>query len=118
MTNINFSKSEFFSLAESMDEVFPELVSVFFQETQSSIDNLKNHIENKDWASVKDIGHLLKSSTKTFGAIGLSDISFQIENSEQNLGEGDYKINQLFQDFVSEYEEVKKLILHLQSESN
>jgi len=115
MKDINFNKSEFFSLAESMDEVFPELVEVFFQETESSIDNMKNHIEDKDWASVKDIGHSLKSSSRTFGAIGLSDISFKIERSEQNSED---EVNSLFQDFVSEYEEVKKLILQLQSESN
>ncbi len=115
MKDINFNKSEFFSLAESMDEVFPELVTVFFQETESSIDSMKNHIAEKDWSSVRDIGHSLKSSTKTFGATGLSDISFKIERSEQNSED---EINQLFQDFVSEYEEVKKLILHLQSESN
>jgi len=117
MKDINFNKSEFFSLAESMDEVFPELITVFFEETESSIDNLKNHIEDKDWASAKDVGHSLKSSTRTFGAIGLSDISFQIEKFEQNNDKTD-EMNQLLQNFVSEYEEVKKLILHLQSESN
>ncbi|GAA0399871.1 hypothetical protein GCM10009133_05880 [Cocleimonas flava] len=115
MKDINFNKSEFFSLAESMDEVFPELVTVFFQETESSIDNMKNHIENKGWESVKDIGHSLKSSSRTFGAIGLSDISFQIEKFESN---DEKEIDQLFQDFVSEYEAVKQLILTLQSESN
>ncbi len=118
MKDMNFNKSDFFRLAESMDEVFPELISVFFQETESSIDNLKNHIEDKDWTSVKDIGHSLKSSTRTFGAIGLSDISFQIESSKQNKDDDVDEINQLFQNFVSEYEEVKKLILQLQSESN
>ena len=115
MKDINFNKSEFFSLAESMDEVFPELISVFFQETESSIDNMKKQIENKDWESVKDIGHSLKSSSRTFGAIGLSDISFQIEKFESN---NEKEIDQLFQDFVSEYEAVKQLILTLQSESN
>ena len=115
MKDINFNKSEFFSLAESMDEVFPELVEVFFQETESSIDNMKNHIEDKDWASVKDIGHSLKSSSRTFGAIGLSDISFKIERSEHSSED---EVSSLFQDFVSEYEEVKKLILQFQSESN
>jgi HPt (histidine-containing phosphotransfer) domain-containing protein len=76
---------------------------------------MKNHIENKDWESVKDIGHSLKSSSRTFGAIGLSDISFQIEKFESN---DEKEIDQLFQDFVSEYEAVKQLILTLQSESN
>lgn len=118
MKDINFNKSEYFSLAESMDEVFPELITVFFEETESSIDNLKNRIDDKDWASAKEIGHSLKSSTRTFGAIGLSDISFQIESYEQNDENENDEINQLFQNFVSEYEEVKKLILHLQSETN
>ena len=115
MTNINFNKTDFSTLADSMDEIFPELINVFFQETESSIYNLKNLIKEGEWAKVKDIAHSLKSSTRTFGAVGLSDISFQIESTEQDNTD---EINPLYQSFVVEYEGVKKIILQLQSESN
>lgn len=115
MTDINFNQTDFQTLADSMDEIFPELVSVFIQETESSIDKLPKLIENNEWAEVRNIAHSLKSSTRTFGAIGLSEISFQIESSEDDQAE---EINQLNLKFASEYEEVKKLILQLQSESN
>lgn len=80
--NFDFDDHVFQKLAESLEDVFPEIIDVFFQETESAIHNIETKIHQQKWDEIKDIAHKIKSSSKTFGAMGLAKILEQMENQE------------------------------------
>lgn len=105
---LNFDDSVFDSLAVAMDEIFPEIMDVFFQETESSIQTMKTEIAANNINGIRNIAHKLKSSAKTFGAFGLVEILEQIENSN------DLKQTELLaehQSLIDEYILIKEHIL-------
>lgn len=112
MPNTNFNDNDFFNLAQSMDEVFPDLLNVFYTETEKAIVNLSKYFQNQEWTEISDTGHSLKSSCKTFGAIALSDIAYSIETtSPDSVSE----IEMLLSQFADEYALVKEHMIQLQS---
>ena len=96
------------TLAASMDEVFPEIIEVFLQETESSIDTMKTEIAANNIDEIRDIAHKIKSSAKTFGAFSLVNILENIESSK-NLDE--LELIATHQNLIDEYALVKKHIL-------
>ena len=78
--NLNFDNHVFDTLSESLGDVFPEILSVFFTETELSLDALEAKLNDKNMDDVQDIVHKIKSSTKTFGANGLVETLEKIES--------------------------------------
>ena len=105
---LNFDDKIFDTLSDSMDEVFPEIINVFFIETESSIQQMKTEIAGNNVDKIRGIAHKLKSSAKTFGASSLVDIFENIESSENLESE---KLKDIHQELVDEYTLVKLHIL-------
>ena len=78
--SLNFNNHVFNTLAESLGEAFPEILSVFFTETEFSLDALETKLNDKNMDDVQAIAHKIKSSTKTFGADGLVETLEKIES--------------------------------------
>ena len=78
--NLDFDDAEFNKLSASLDTVFPEILSVFFQETETSLKEMESKIMDKKMDEIHDIAHKIKSSTKTFGASGLVKLLEKIES--------------------------------------
>jgi len=74
-----FEDSTFEKLARSLGDIFPEILNVFIKETELSLEELTNSITNEQWQLAKDTSHKLKSSLKTFGAVGLVNQLEQLE---------------------------------------
>jgi HPt (histidine-containing phosphotransfer) domain-containing protein len=106
--SLNFDDNVFETLAVSMDEVFPEIIEVFLQETESSIDSMKIEIAANNIDKVRGIAHKIKSSAKTFGALSLVEILENIENFETSIGA---ELTTAQQNLAEEYAAVKKHIL-------
>ena len=79
---LDFNDDVFNRLSLSLDDVFPDIVNVFFIETESSINDLMSKVEEGKIKDASDIAHKIKSSSKTFGAIGLSDLLERIETQK------------------------------------
>lgn len=77
--NINFNDDVFSKLSESLDTLLPEIITVFFEETSTSIKQLEQEVQDKNLENVQNIAHKIKSSSKTFGAYGLTDLLEQLE---------------------------------------
>lgn len=105
---LNFDDNIFDILSSSMGEVFPELIAVFFQETESSLQTMKTDIASNNIKEVLDASHKLKSSAKTFGAFSFVEILENIENSE-DLKNADLVTEH--QKLKDEYVLIKKHIL-------
>ena len=105
---LNFDDTIFDTLSDSMDEVFPEIMDVFFHETDSSIESMKVQISANNADEIRGIAHKLKSSAKTFGALGLVEILINIENFELF---NEAELNTSHQKLVVEYALVKEHIL-------
>ena len=107
--NLDFSDAEFKKLSASLDTVFPEILDVFFQETESSLEEMDDKISDHKINEIHDIAHKIKSSTKTFGAFGLVKL---LENIE-SLKTDDYEqFLSLQKQLNSEYKLVKDHILN------
>jgi len=105
---LNFDDNIFDTLSESMGEIFPELIAVFFQETELSLEEMQTALVNNNFNVIHDIAHKLKSSSKSFGAIALVEILEKIENSSSLEKE---KLILEQQKLTSEYDKVKRHIL-------
>ena len=103
-----FDDKTFDTLSDSMDEIFPEIVSVFFEETESSINQMKTELTECNIEAVRGIAHKLKSSAKTFGAISLVEILENIENTN-NVSEAESI--EMHQNLMVEFSLVKQHIL-------
>lgn len=75
----NFNDLVFNKLSETLENAFPEILTVFFQETELCIEEIKINIDGENWNEVINLAHKIKSSAKTFGATGLAEILEQIE---------------------------------------
>jgi len=80
MLNINFNNVVFKQLSQDLGEVFPEIVDVFLLETETALKDLNIEINEK--GNIFDIAHKIKSSCKTFGAIGLAEALDKMENEK------------------------------------
>ena len=107
----NFDDKTFDTLSESMDEIFPEIIEVFFQETESSIQQMETEIAGNNVDEIRGIAHKLKSSAKTFGASGLVAILENIENLKISNNHGDAEFIAAHQSLLDEYSLVKEHIL-------
>ena len=105
--NFNFDDAVFNKLSSSLDSLLPEVISVFFEETDVSINQLEKEILNKNLLKIHDIAHKIKSSSNTFGAIGLTDLLEQIEKVQDI---NSIELNTLVISIRTEFETVKNHI--------
>jgi PAS domain S-box-containing protein len=86
-------------------DALEELADVYLQEAPKLLDNLHTALDRADAAGVKEAAHSLKSTSAALGAIGLSELSRQIEMTGR---EGSTEISpDLLSQLETEYERVK-----------
>ena len=108
MMSLDFDDTIFENLKDSLVGIFPEIIDVFFEETELALDEFKNKIPVEKWKEIKEISHKIKSSSKTFGAIGLAEILEKIESQElKSISH----VLDLHESLMNEYGLVKKHIL-------
>ena len=105
--SLDFDNDVFDNLSASLDTVFPEILEVFFDETETSLKELNEHIHHEELTKIHDVAHKLKSSTKTFGASGLVNILVELETLEEDKFD---KAKSLQQTLNEEYILVKEHI--------
>jgi HPt (histidine-containing phosphotransfer) domain-containing protein len=66
--------------APGSDEIVRRIVSLYLTATPPDIVRLLSAIEQRDWATTRDVAHKLKSSAATLGAAGFSAMLLQLEH--------------------------------------
>lgn len=107
--SLDFDDAEFYKLSASLDSVFPEILDVFFEETENSLKELNSNLAEENMGQIQDIAHKIKSSSKTFGASGLATLLETIES----LNADDFEQCELLnQQINQEFQLVKEHILN------
>lgn len=74
------------------DNVFiREMIQVFIEETPKAINNLEQHLNNRDWKMLRAVAHKMKPS---FSFVGLKDLQ-DIINSVEEYSETETNLDQL-----------------------
>jgi histidine phosphotransfer protein HptB len=74
--NIDFVRSNLGSL---MDELMPELIEVFFEDSISRMGQLKHSLSSHDEQQIRQTAHSLKGSSATLGMLSFSSLCAQLE---------------------------------------
>lgn len=67
-----------------------EMIDVYMQQTPEEINNMENHLKNKDWKMLRAVAHKMKPSCPFFGLNDLHKVVSSIEeyaNKEIHLEE-------------------------------
>ena len=106
--NLDFDQRVFDELSVSLDTMFPEILKVFLEETENSLKEIDVNIDEGNLQAINDTVHKIKSSTKTFGAIGLVKLLEELESlDDKDLS----KVTELNIQINQEYSLVKEYIL-------
>ena len=99
--NIDFVRSNLGSL---MDELMPELIEVFFEDSISRMSQLKHSLSSHDGQQLRQTAHSLKGSSATLGMLSFSNLCAQLEmvakvedweNIPALVGQVDLEFNQI-----------------------
>jgi len=120
--NHQFEKPDLSYLMQLMDnnaEIVLEVLAIFKSEVPKDIQNLNQHLANKEWDMLGKTAHKLKSSVGNLGLIQLRDLFLFIEQNGKEFSNLDklpeyvntttQGIEQLFIDIE---EEITKLKAH------
>ena len=83
---------------------YAELAAVYYQTGADYIPKLHEFYEAKDWKNYATIAHTVKSTSKTIGALLLSELAFKEETAAKN--EDEKIITEYHESFMKEYERV------------
>ena len=99
----------FNNLKAMMSEIMPELVAVFFEDTQKLLLEIQSGIKEQDRDKILTAVHTLKSSAKNMGADKLTAYSFEIESVLNDGEDADsLKVKSHYQDIKQEMTKVKQ----------
>ncbi len=70
-----------------LDDMALEMMDMFESMTEPLIEDLKSAHGTKDWNNFSEIGHSLKGSAKSIGAIQLGDICASIQDDTPNAND-------------------------------
>lgn len=83
------------------NDFIKEMINVYLKETPEAIDNLENHLKNKEWEKFRAVTHKMKPS---FSFFGLKDLYDTIDNMEEY---SDKKINlELLPDMTAKVKDI------------
>lgn len=77
------------SYAGNREDMYYDILISYVEKGEERIEMLDNMLANKDWNNYTINVHALKSTSKTIGAITLSEIAARLENAGKN---GEYSI--------------------------
>ena len=89
-------------------ELLHELKQIFLSDLPDLIQKMKDSMENKDFKSLSDNAHRLKSTSGTIGAIYTQHISQQIEIASRN--QNIIKVQELIPELIEETNSLKLLL--------
>ncbi len=102
-------------LTERLDndfELFAELTELFFDDSASLMDKIKNSIDNNDHESLRKAAHTLKGAVANFAAPGAYEASSVLEMTGRNmeLTGAEEQYNTLKSEIDSVVAEMKRMI--------
>jgi len=92
-----FNLESFETLKSNMGSIMPELINIFIEDSQKSLQQIQSGIEASDTKQINSAAHSLKSSASNMGARLVSELSAKIEEKSTNA---------LHEDLPSLYEQV------------
>ena len=102
----------FNGLKAMMSDIMPELVAVFFEDSDKLLQEIQAGIDAQNQDVVLKATHTLKSSAKNMGAEKLAGYCVDIEQSIEKQGIDSASLN-IYKEATSEMEEVKKILTEI-----
>lgn len=87
---------------EGEPDILEELISLFLDDAQKDMENLKRAVEQEDAESIERVAHTLKGSSGNLGAVGMARISGELEQTSE-----------LFGQLTVEFERVRAMLLEV-----
>ncbi len=80
-----------------VDSDLKEIIPLFFDNRESDIKNLKEHLANENYDKIEQIGHQLKGAGGSYGFDYITEIGKKIENlaNKNNVKEIEQLIDEL-----------------------
>ncbi|MCW3070278.1 MAG: histidine kinase [Bacteroidetes bacterium] len=101
-------------IANGSDEFILQMITVFTEEIPGEVENLQNHLKNKDWNALRATAHKMKPSYSFMGVKELEDIVHSVEEysgNESHLEELPGMVSNIYSitnEVISELQEEKK----------
>jgi len=92
-------------LKEATEEMFPEIIEVFLEDTPNRLNSLSDASTNNDVIAMKEVSHCLKGSSGNVGAVKLSKICEEIETLSKSGSVANQE--ELIQYALHEFEHIK-----------
>jgi HPt (histidine-containing phosphotransfer) domain-containing protein len=86
--NLSGEKIDFEVLEQMLElNVVDELIRLFTSSSQSTLEEMKTHLDSGDAVKLADRAHYLKSSSMSVGAVGITEIldRFELLRSAQQI---------------------------------
>lgn len=93
-------------LKEATEEMFPEIIEVFLEDTPSRIQRLNAAIQETDFEMMTEESHSIKGSSSNIGALTLSALCAEIEKQSRTNRLIDQ--NRLIDELKVEFSRVQK----------
>jgi len=77
-------------IANGSDEFILQMITVFTEEIPGEVENLQNHLKNKDWNALRATAHKMKPSYSFMGVKELEEMVHSVEefsSSESHMEE-------------------------------
>jgi signal transduction histidine kinase/CheY-like chemotaxis protein len=107
---INLKELE--GLLGALDDDAMEVLGMFKDMTDPLMDDLRTAHDNADWHQFSEIGHSLKGSARSAGAVKLGDICASIQDDSAKANDEERK--QMLKQAEEEYKRVKDFIAYTQ----
>ena len=93
------------------DELYRSMLEEFARNAEEKTREMRLCRDTRDWENLSILAHSIKSTSKTIGAMALSDIAASVERAadERSLGDLDSTLPQM----IAKYEEVVSAIMLL-----
>ena len=92
----------------ALDDMAINMLDMFIDMTEPLINDLKTAHDKGDWHSFSEIGHSLKGSSRSIGAVGMGDLCAAIQDDSKDA---DDKTRQaMLDDALNEFEAIKAQI--------
>jgi two-component system sensor histidine kinase/response regulator len=103
---INLSELE--NMLGDLDEMAIEMMDMFADMTEPLMGDLQNAHDTQNWPEFSEIGHSLKGSARSIGAMAMGDICGSIQDDSPDAS--DEVRSEMLKDAVSAFDSVKKEI--------
>lgn len=101
------------SMLGELGEAAIDMINMFIQMTEPLMTDLRQAYTAQDWQKFSDLGHSLKGSARSIGAIAFGDICAQIQDDTENANDTDRQLmmdtaEKAFEDVKSHFEHIKQ----------